>query len=68
MKFSIRSRTDQGISEMSGIQSESVLPDDPTFSQINYNHDMPSFTCICAEFGIASSTDFHFKEGDNHGL
>lgn len=54
--------------EMSGIQRESVLPDDPTFSHINYNHDMPSFTCICAEFGIASSTDFHFKEGDNHGL
>ena len=54
--------------EMGGILSESVLPDDPTFNQINYDYDTPSFTQKCVEFGISSSTDFHFKEGDNHGL
>ena len=36
--------------EMGGIQSESALPGDPTFSQIsNNNYDMPSFKRICAE-------------------
>ena len=54
--------------EMGGILSESVLPGDPTFNQINYDYDTPSFTQICVEFGILSSTDFRFKEGDNHGL
>ena len=54
--------------EMGGILSESVLPGDPTFNQINYDYDTPSFTQICVEFGISSSTDFRFKEGDNHGL
>ena len=38
------------IFEMGGIQSESALPGDPTFSQIsNNNYDMPSFERICAE-------------------
>ena len=36
--------------EMGGIQSESALPGDPTFSQISNNYyDMPSFKRICAE-------------------
>ena len=36
--------------EMGGIQSESALPSDPTFSQINNNNcDLSSFKRICAE-------------------
>ena len=54
--------------ETGGIQSESALPGDPTFSQINDNYDTPSFKRICAEFGISSSVDSRFKEGYNHGL
>lgn len=54
--------------EMGRIQSESALPDDPTFNQIKNNYDKPSFKGICVEFGISSGTDFRFKKGDNHGL
>ena len=53
---------------MGGIQSESALPGDPTFSQINNNYDTPSFKRICTEFGISPSVDSRFKEGYNHGL
>ena len=33
--------------EMDGIQSESALPGDPTFSRIHNNYDTPSFKRIC---------------------
>ena len=36
--------------EMGGIQSESALPGDPTFNQINNDYDTPSFKRICVEF------------------
>ena len=48
--------------EMGRIQSESALPDDPTFNQIKNNYDKPSFKGICVEFGISSGTDFRFKK------
>ena len=54
--------------EMGGIQSESALPGDSTFNQINNDYDTPSFKRICVEFGISSGADFRFKEGDKHGL
>ena len=54
--------------EMGGIQSESALPGDPAFSQINNNYDTPLFKRICAEFGISPSADIRFKSGDNHDL
>lgn len=53
---------------MEGNQGESALPDDSTFNQINYNCDTPSFKRSRTEFGISPSTDFHFTEGNNHGL
>ena len=54
--------------EMGGIQSESALPGEPAFSQINNNYDTPLFKRICAEFGISPSADIRFKSGDNHDL
>ena len=51
---------------MAGIQSESALPGDLKFNQINNNYYTPSFKRICAEFEIPSGTDFRFKGGDNH--
>ena len=53
---------------MGGIQSETTLPGDPTFSQINQNYDIPSYKRTCAEFGINADSDFRFKGGINHGL
>ena len=50
--------------EMGGIQSESALPGDPTFSRIQNNYGTPSFKRICR---ISPSADFRFK-GENHGL
>ena len=49
---------------MGGIQSESTLPGDPTFSHTNNNYDTSSFKRMHAEFGISPSAE----EGDNHGL
>ena len=43
---------------MAGIQSESALPGDLKFNQINNNYYTPSFKRICAEFEIPSGTDF----------
>ena len=54
--------------EMGGIQSESALPGDPTFTQSNNNYATPSTKRIYAEFGISSIIYFRFKEGDNHSL
>ena len=55
---------------MGGIQSESVLPGDPTFNIIDNKYDIPSFK-RCAEFNIEFNRfylDFRFKRGSNHGL
>ena len=38
------------------------------FNQINNNYDTPSLTRACAEFGMSSASDFHFKEGENQGV
>ena len=54
--------------EMSGIQSVSALPGDPTFSQTNNKYDIASYNSICKEFGIDPSSDFRYKSGENHGL
>ena len=54
--------------EMGGIQSESALPGNPPFNQLNNGYDTPAFKRIWAESGISSDRDFRFKEGDNRGL
>ena len=50
--FHIYFTTRRILFEIGGIQSETALPGDPTFSQINQNYDIPSYKRICAEFGI----------------
>ena len=54
--------------QMGGIQSMSALPGDPTFNPLNNHYDVASYKRICAEFGIAPSSDFRFTRGKNHGL
>ena len=54
--------------EMDGIQWESAFPSDPTFDQTDISYDTLPFKRICAEFGIDSSSDFRYQEGENHGL
>ena len=53
---------------MGGIQSESALPGDPTFSKTENKFDIPSFKRICAEFQISPNADFRFTFGQNFGL
>ena len=66
--FHIYFTTRRILFELGGIQSETALPGDPTFSQIKQNYDIPSYRRICAEFGINADSDFRFKRGLNHGL
>ena len=54
--------------QMGGTQSMSALPGDPTFSQFNNHYDVASYKRICAEFGIAPSSNFRFTVGKKHGL
>jgi len=54
--------------QMGGIQSVSALPGDPTFNPSGNNHDVASYKRICAESGIAPTSDFRFTGGKNHGL
>ena len=54
--------------EMGGIQSKNALPDDPVFSEISNPYDVAAYKRICAEFGIAPSTDFRYTRGKNGGL
>jgi len=54
--------------QMGGIQSVSALPGDPTFNPSGNKYDMASYKRICAEFGIAPTSDFRFTGGKNHGL
>ena len=54
--------------QMGGIQSMSALPGDPTFNPLNNHYDVASYKRICAEFGIAPSSDFRFTRGKKHGL
>ena len=44
--------------EMGGIQSESALPGDPTFSRIHNNYDTPSFKLICRIWNM-QNLEFH---------
>ena len=53
---------------MGGIQSKNALPDDPAFSEIHNPYDVAAYKRICAEFGIAPSTDFRYTRGRNRGL
>ena len=55
--FHIYFTTRRILFEMGGIQRESALPGDPTFSQKENKFDIPSFKRICAEFQISSQTD-----------
>ena len=66
--FHIYSMVRRILSEMGGIRSESALPGDSTFSQINNSYDTPSCKRICAEFVILSDANFCFKGVDNHGV
>jgi len=54
--------------QLSGIQSISALPGDPTFNQFDNHYDVASYKRLCNEFGINPSSDFHFTRGSNHGL
>jgi len=54
--------------QLGGIQKISSLPGGPNFSQFNNQYDEASYKRLCNEFGIASSSDFHFTRGANHGL
>ena len=54
--------------ELGGVQNSLPLPGDTAFSQTENKYDIPSFECICAEFGISPNADFRFTRGDNHGL
>ena len=54
--------------ELGGPQNSLPLPGDTAFSQTENKYDIPSFECICAEFGISPNADFRFTRGDNHGL
>ena len=66
--FHIYFTTRRILFEMGGIQSESALPGDPTFSQTENKFDIPSFKRICAEFQISPNADFRFTFGQNFGL
>ena len=54
--------------QMGGIQSVSALPGDQTFNLSGNNYDVASSKRICAEFGIAPTSDFRFTGRKNHGL
>ena len=66
--FHIYFTTRRILFEMGGIQSESALPGDPTFSQTENKFDIPSYKRICAEFQISPNADFRFTFGQNFGL
>jgi len=51
-----------------GIQSVSALPGDPTFNPSGNKYDVASYKRICADFGIAPTSDFRFTGGKKHGL
>ena len=68
MRFHVYFTVRRILSEMGGIQNICSLPDDPAFNQIENRYDKASYQRLCAEFGIASSADFRFTFGQNHGL
>ena len=67
-QFHVYYTTRKILFEMGGIQSKNALPDDPAFSEINNPYDVAAYKRICAEFGIAPSTDFRYTRGKNGGL
>ena len=67
-QFHVYYTTRKILYEMGGIQSKNALPDDPAFKQKENPYDVASYKRLCAEFGIAPSTDFRFTYGQNHGL
>ena len=44
-------------------QSVSALPGDPTFNPSGNRYDVASYKRICAEFGIAPTSDFRYTGG-----
>ena len=67
-QFHVYYTTRKILFEMGGIQSKNALPDDPAFDEINNPYDVATYKRICAEFGIAPSTDFRYTRGKNGGL
>ena len=67
-QFHVYYTTRKILYEMGGIQSKNALPDDPAFDEINNPYDVAAYKRICAEFGIAPSTDFRYTRGKNGGL
>ena len=67
-QFHVYYTTRKILYEMGGIQSKNALPDSPVFSKISNPYDVASYKRICAEFGIAPSTDFRYTRGKNGGL
>ena len=67
-QFHVYYTTRKILYEMGGIQSKNALPDDPAFDEIKNPYDVAAYKRICAEFGIAPSTDFRYTRGKNGGL
>ena len=67
-QFHVYYTTRKILFEIGGIQTKNALPDDPAFSEINNPYDVAAYKRICAEFGIAPSTDFRYTRGRNGGL
>ena len=67
-QFHVYYTTRKILYEMGGIHSKNALPDDPAFKQKENPYDVASYKRLCAEFGIAPSTDFRFTYGQNRGL
>ena len=67
-QFRVYYTTRKILYEMGGIQSKNALPEDPAFKQQENPYDVVSYKRLCAEFGIAPSTDFRFTYGQNRGL
>ena len=67
-QFHVYYTTRKILFEMGGIQSKNALPDDPAFSEIHNLYDVAAYKRICAEFGIAPSTDFRYTRARNGGL
>ena len=67
-QFHVYYTTRKILYEMGGIQSKNALPDDEGFDEVNNPYDVAAYKRICAEFGIAPSTDFRYTRGRNGGL
>ena len=66
--FHVYSTVRRILYEIGGIESVSVLPDDPTFKQRDNKYEIAAYKKICGEFDINPNTDVRFTHGKNNGL